>query len=1577
MKPTSLSFHTSLLLARRLNFVPPNGPARVQLPATKPFARRRELGPALAVFARAARLALLVFSTAVQAATYYSQGSVDPTVLANWNDARAGGGNVPASFTSGDTFVVQNTHNMGTTAAWTVSGTGAKIQIESGGTLTANNLVAVPSFQVDNGGTYVHNAASAAFGNGSASDVPGSTSRSFGASSTVEFQKWAGTSNAPVALPSGVTWGNLKINVALLAGSWNQVGTLTSIAGNLVIMQTGGTTREFRFIANSPSSVTVNIGGDVQVSGGVLNLSSGSAAPTVNITGQLLVTGGSFRSSGTGLPVLTISGNSGKFTVTGGGGVYLTADPASPPGSPVADAITLDNGILGDDGVDMTLNTNRGITLNAGGGTISPVSGRTMTIPGNMTGAGALTKSYGFAGVLSGTTVNLTLSGTNDFAGDFTILGGGVRFNSSAAAGKGKVIVSMPSGGTANTTLRNTGVTISTLTNDVIFNANNGLLVSLDSDTVNTFVMSGKFSGVGSVVHGINAGGTVVLGGDNSAWSGGLAVRRGTTRLGPKNALGTGTYTGTPGTNVGVMPASLQAGTPLTGANAVTNAVQFSITNAATPPANFSFSGTNDLELSGPISLGFTGTGLSPTITNSNTGATILSGPISGTGFGLSLRGTGKLTLGGNNTYDGPTAINSGAVLVNGSLANGAVTVASGATLGGNGTINGTVTVASGGSIGAGAASSPGLLTLANGLDLSAGGINVWALAANSTANPGTDFDQISLTGGNLALGGSSSLLIQFIGAATFPSASDSFWQAAHSWRIIAGSGSATNAGPSNFASLSGTNGITAGTFSTSVDSSGNVILIYGPNPLPGAISLVSTGACWRYNDRGLDLGTDWANVGYEDSTWSLGFAPLGYGHGNEATVVSFGPNPNNKYITTYFRRTFDVPDGSAATNLFLRLQSEDGAAVYLNGVEVLRTNLPPGPLNYLTLASTEAAGTNVIVASISLTNLLPGENALAAEIHQAAPNGPDVIFDLALTGQFVVSTKPTLSVANAGGNNVVLAWPASVGSNFVLQSATTLTAPSWTAVSGPVVVAGGLRYVTNAISGAQRFYRLCSASPDAFACQPPVVLSQPLKVEVPAGTNVSLTMVVDGRPPFPYDWRKNQRSANGTNATLTLTNVSREMSGGYDVLICNGCECVFSCPIQLIVGGTTVARAYTFATRPPFPAAPGQLNPSNVVATTEAGEPVNPAGSYGRTVWLQWTAPASGIAAFDTKGSALATTMAVYTGTNLTNLVRQTYSGLHDRAYNSAVVFNAIAGTNYQVQLDGFGPTASLCLNWQLTTATEPAPQIVQQPQSEYVHLGSNATFTAAATLPPPLTNSLLSYQWFKEGIPITSATSSTFTLPATSTNIAQYFAAITYHSFNATSDVVTLVGHGSTVGSGSISPPVTSFAGQYSCPGSSAKFDHHLLYYFRVPASPSSVCAWPPDSCTVGSDLGPDPHFQPVDISSGTCTPKPLPSSTSSSCSVAFDTKGTNALSVDTLLYVVLQSGCSSAVAFACNDDVCSSCMPADKRSSVSFSSFANGNNVNANVSSGLIKVFVLCNTSTLGSAPSVQLNYLYTCP
>jgi hypothetical protein len=57
--------------------------------------------------------------------------------------------------------------------------------------------------------------------------------------------------------------------------------------------------------------------------------------------------------------------------------------------------------------------------------------------------------------------------------------------------------------------------------------------------------------------------------------------------------------------------------------------------------------------------------------------------------------------------------------------------------------------------------------------------------------------------------------------------------------------------------------------------------------------------------------------------------------------------------------------------------------------------------------------------------------------------------------------------------NNVVLSWPAWSGDS-TLQSTTNLDgASNWTSVTNEPVVVGDRFYVTNAITGPQRFYRL------------------------------------------------------------------------------------------------------------------------------------------------------------------------------------------------------------------------------------------------------------------------------------------------------------------------------------------------------------------------------------------------------------------------------------------------------------------------------------------------------------------------
>ncbi|MEI8195203.1 MAG: autotransporter-associated beta strand repeat-containing protein, partial [Phycisphaerae bacterium] len=117
----------------------------------------------------------------------------------------------------------------------------------------------------------------------------------------------------------------------------------------------------------------------------------------------------------------------------------------------------------------------------------------------------------------------------------------------------------------------------------------------------------------------------------------------------------------------------------------------------------------------------------------------------------LTMNGTGTLTLSGTNTYTGATAINSGRVLVDGSLAAASsVTVANNATLGGagNGTttglINGNVSISSGGTLAPGDnATTTGTLTTAAGATTTLGDGSILAVKIGA----GTAADKLVVNG--------------------------------------------------------------------------------------------------------------------------------------------------------------------------------------------------------------------------------------------------------------------------------------------------------------------------------------------------------------------------------------------------------------------------------------------------------------------------------------------------------------------------------------------------------------------------------------------------------------------------------------------------------------------------------------------------------------------------------------------------------------------------------------------------------------------------------------------------------------
>lgn len=180
-------------------------------------------------------------------------------------------------------------------------------------------------------------------------------------------------------------------------------------------------------------------------------------------------------------------------------------------------------------------------------------------------------------------------------------------------------------------------------------------------------------------------------------------------------------------------------------------------------------------------------------------------------------------------------------------------------------------------------------------------------------------------------------------------------------------------------------------------------------------VSLISAGAVWKYLDTGMDQGSGWRALLFDDSSWNSGPAQLGYGDGDEATVVNSGPS-GARIITTYFRRKFIVEDRASLSALILQLLRDDGGVVYLNGTEIFRSNMPAGAISYTNFSSEVVGGADESTfysTPLSPGFLINGTNILAVEIHQANQVSTDLSFDLGLSGISIGTNLPPL--VNAG----------------------------------------------------------------------------------------------------------------------------------------------------------------------------------------------------------------------------------------------------------------------------------------------------------------------------------------------------------------------------------------------------------------------------------------------------------------------------------------------------------------------------------------------------------------------------------
>ncbi len=267
---------------------------------------------------------------------------------------------------------------------------------------------------------------------------------------------------------------------------------------------------------------------------------------------------------------------------------------------------------------------------------------------------------------------------------------------------------------------------------------------------------------------------------------------------------------------------------------------------------------------------------------------------------------------------------------------------------------------------------------------------------------------------------------------------------------------------------------------------------------------LVGLGSTWRYRDNGTLPAVDWYVPTFDDTVWAAGPAQLGYGDGDEATVVASGP-AGAYHLTTWFRHSFLLTNPATLPTARVRVLCDDGAVIYVNGVEVGRWNLHNGPISPFSTASisVSGAGENAFhVFPFDPALLVTGNNVIAVEIHQYAATSADISFDcevLGDAGPISVVRGPYLQ--NGTPSSAVVRWRTDQ------PTATQLWLGASTATLQPVVfdptlrvnhaaTATGLAAETTyhyAIGDANGLF--ATASPGTLRTLPPVGAVRPLRV--------------------------------------------------------------------------------------------------------------------------------------------------------------------------------------------------------------------------------------------------------------------------------------------------------------------------------------------------------------------------------------------------------------------------------------------------------------------------------------------------
>ncbi len=167
---------------------------------------------------------------------------------------------------------------------------------------------------------------------------------------------------------------------------------------------------------------------------------------------------------------------------------------------------------------------------------------------------------------------------------------------------------------------------------------------------------------------------------------------------------------------------------------------------------------------------------------------------------------------------------------------------------------------------------------------------------------------------------------------------------------------------------------------------------------------LVPASAAWRWlhpqdgkdpADTVPDFHRKFFLPDFDDTSWKQnagGMGGFGYSDAFKVGVDIGKPVEGSHRHTAYFRHAFTTD--AEASHLVLRCWRDDGIVVYLDGREVLRDNVEPGPEGYLLPAMQTMSGHNdgLELQFPIAGSLAPGPHLLAISLHNTANASSDLL---------------------------------------------------------------------------------------------------------------------------------------------------------------------------------------------------------------------------------------------------------------------------------------------------------------------------------------------------------------------------------------------------------------------------------------------------------------------------------------------------------------------------------------------------------------------------------------------------------